>query len=138
MKGIIKEFCKRGLMWGSWGGPVILAIVWICLEHAKVITTLSVDEVVLGIFSTILLGFIAAGITVIYQIESIPKGFAGLIQCSVLYLDYLGIYILNGWISSSQIFLFTIIFVAIFVTIWLLIYIPIKIKVAKINKMLQQ
>lgn len=136
MKNFIKEFCKRGLMWGAWGGPAILAIVWICLKYAGVVTVLNVDEVVFGIFSTIILGFIAAGISVVYQIESIPKGFAGLIQCSVLYLDYIGIYLLNGWLPVNKIPAFTIIFAAVFVIIWLCIYIPIRMKIARINKMI--
>ncbi|WP_456362888.1 DUF3021 family protein [Bacteroides galacturonicus] len=43
-------------------------------------------------------------------------------------------YLLNGWITVDKILTFTIIFVAIFVIIWLCIYIPIRIKIARINK----
>ena len=138
MKKYIKEFTKRGLMWGAWGGPAILAIVWLCLKAAGVVNVLTVDEVVYGIFSTIILGFIAAGISVVYQIESIPKGIAGLIQGGVLYIDYMVIYLLNGWLPADKILAFTIIFVAIFVIIWLCMYIPIRMKIAKLNKMLSK
>lgn len=36
----------------AWGGPVILAIVWFCLQTAGVVSTLTVNEVVRGIVST--------------------------------------------------------------------------------------
>lgn len=138
MSKYIKDFCQRGLMWGAWGGPVILAIVWTCLKKAGVVTTLTVDEAVLGIISTAIMGFLAAGISVVYQIESIPRMFAGLIQGAVLYLDYLGFYLLNGWIPLNKIWIFTIIFICGFALIWLAIYIPIRMKVNRMNRMLNQ
>lgn len=138
MKNYIKEFTKRGLMWGAWGGPAITAIVWMCLKFAGVIDVLTVNEAVLGIFSTIILGFIAAGVSIVYQIESIPKGFAGLIQGSVLYIDYIVIYLLNGWLPVNKVLMFTLIFVTIFALIWLCIYIPTRIKISRLNKMLNQ
>lgn len=136
MKKYGKEFCSRGLMWGAWGGPVILAMVWICLKKAGVVTMLTVDEVVLGIFSTAIMGFFAAGVSVVCQIESIPKMFAGLIQGVVLYLDYFGFYLLNGWIALNEAWIFSIIFICGFVVIWLAIYIPIRIKVDRMNRKL--
>ena len=138
MRKYVKEFCCRGLMWGAWGGPVILAIVWMCLHKAGVIENLTVNEAVLGIFTTAIMGFLAAGVSVVYAIESLPKAFAGLIQGVVLYVDYLGFYLLNGWISANKIWIFTIIFVVGFLVIWLFIYIPIRIKVSRMNKMLNQ
>lgn len=138
MKNYIKEFTKRGLMWGAWSGPAITAIVWMCLKFSGVIDVLTVNEVVLGIFSTIILGFIAAGVSIVYQIESIPKGFAGLIQGSVLYIDYIVIYLLNGWLPVNKVLMFTLIFVTIFALIWLCIYIPTKLKISRLNKMLNQ
>ena len=95
MRKNIKDFFKRGLL-AAWGGPVILAIVWAVLKSSEVVEMLTVDQVVLGIISTTVMAFIAAGVSVVYQIESLPKAFAGLIQAAVLYIDYLGIYLLNG------------------------------------------
>lgn len=138
MRKYVKEFCCRGLMWGAWGGPVILAIVWMCLHKAGVIENLTVNEAVLGIFTTAIMGFLAAGVSVVYVIESLPKAFAGLIQGVVLYIDYLGFYLLNGWIPVNKIWIFTIIFVVGFLVIWLSIYIPIRIKVSRMNKMLNR
>ena len=135
MKGNVKNFFIRGAMF-AWGGPVILAIVWAALKAAGVVTEITVNEVVLGIITTTVMAFIAAGVSVVYQIENMPKAFARLIQMSVLYIDYLGFYLLNGWIPINKIWLFTLIFVAIFAVIWFSIYIPTKLKVKKMNQML--
>ena len=135
MRKFIKDFCLRGMMF-AWGGPVILAIVWMCLKRAGVVADLTVNEAVLGIISTTILAFIAAGVSIVYKIENLPKAFAGLLQAAVLYIDYLGFYLLNGWIPLNQIWFFTIIFLAVFAVIWFSIYIPIRIKVKKINKMI--
>jgi len=135
MKKFMKDFCLRGMMF-AWGGPVILAIVWMCLKRAGMVAGLTVNEAVLGIISTTILAFIAAGISIVNQLENLPKAFAGLLQAAVLYIDYLGFYLLNGWIPWNQIWVFTVIFVVGFAVIWFSIYIPIQIKVNKINKML--
>lgn len=135
MKKYIKDFCMRGMMF-AWSGPVILAIVWMCLQGAGVVADLTVNEAALGILSTTVMAFIAAGISIVYQIENLPKAFAGLLQAAVLYIDYLGFYLLNGWIPLNQIWFFTVIFAVGFAVIWFSIYIPIRIKVNKMNQML--
>ena len=133
MKKYVKQFCIRGLMW-AWGGPVIMAIVWMALHGAGVITSLTVNQAVLGIFTMTVMAFIAAGISIVYQIETLPKAFAGLIQAAVLYIDYLGFYLINGWIPVNKIWIFTLIFVGCFTVIWFIIYITVKLKVDKMNK----
>lgn len=60
MKEFVKEFCKRGFI-GAWGGPAILAIVWLALQNAGVVTEIAVNEAVLGVLSSIVLAFIATG-----------------------------------------------------------------------------
>lgn len=52
--------------------------------------------------------------------------------------DYLDFYLLNGWIPLNRIWIFTLIFVAGFVVIWFSIFIPIKLKVDKMNQMLNK
>lgn len=133
MKKYVKQFCIRGLMW-AWVGPVIMAIVWMALHGAGVITSLTVNQVVLGIFTMTVMAFIAAGISIVYQIETLPKAFAGLIQAAVLYIDYLGFYLINGWIPVNKIWIFTLIFVGCFTVVWFIIYITVKLKVDKMNK----
>ncbi len=133
MKKYVKQFCIRGLMW-AWGGPVIMAIVWMAMHGAGAISDLTVDQAVLGILTMTVMAFIAAGISVVYQIETLPKAFAALIQASVLYIDYLGFYLINGWIPVDKIWMFTLIFVGCFTVIWFIIYITVKLKVDKMNK----
>ncbi len=137
MKNYVKNFFVRGTMW-AWGGPVILAIVWACLQTAGVVHGLTVNEVVLGIITTTVMAFIAAGVSIVYQIENLPKSFAALIQMSVLYIDYLGFYLLNGWIPVNQIWMFTLIFVVAFALIWFLIYSLTRRKVERMNEMISK
>lgn len=136
MKKFIKDFCKRGLMF-AWGGPFITAIVWLCIHAAGKLETLTVKEVALGIITTTILAFIAAGISVIHQTENVPKAFAALIQAAVLYVDYLGFYLLNGWIPLQRVWIFTVVFVAVFAIIWGIIYLSVKTKVDKMNRALR-
>lgn len=133
----VKEFCIRGLKF-AWGGPFILAIVWGALQAGGAVTMLTVNEAVLGIITTTMMAFISAGISVVYQIETLPKAFAGLIQAAVLYMDYLGFYLLNGWVPVNRIWIFTLIFAVGFVVIWLSIFIPIKLKVDRMNKLMNE
>ena len=137
MKKFLKQFCLRGMMY-AWGGPVISAVVWLCLEAAGVESVLPVRRVVVAILSTTFMAFIASGISVVYQMENLPKPVAALIQAAVLYVNYLGIYLLNGWVPAGEIGRVTIIFVIIFAVIWFLTYLPIRIKVNKMNRMLDQ
>ena len=136
MKKHVMAFCKRGLI-AAWGGPVIMAIIWLCLKASGVMETLTVDQVVLGIISTTVMAFIAAGISIVYQIETLPKSMAALIQMAVLYIDYMGIYLLNGWLPVERIGTFTLIFIAAFAVIWLIIYLSIRMKVNRINQKMQ-
>ena len=116
-----KEFMKRGMV-AAWGGPVILAVIYMVLEKVGVVTTLTVSQVVLAILSSTVMVFIAAGISVVYQVEQLPLAIATLIQMAVLYFDYLLVYSLNGWVPSEGLFTFTVIFIAIFVMVWLIVY----------------
>ena len=136
MKKHVKDFCRRGML-AAWGGPVIMAIVWLCLKVAGVVETLTVDEAVLGVISTTVMAFIAAGVSIVYQIETLPKPMAALIQMAVLYIDYMGIYLLNGWLPVEKIGMFTLIFIAGFAVIWLIIYATIRMKVNRINQKMQ-
>ena len=137
MKNYLKHFFVRGAMI-AWGGPVVLAIVWACLQAADVVQSLTVHEAVLGILTTTVMAFIAAGVSVVYQIENLPKAFAGLIQLSVLYIDYLGFYLLNGWIPVHQIWMFTLIFFVGFALIWFPIYFITRRNVDRMNEMMHK
>ena len=123
MKKHIVQFLKRGLMAAA-GGPVVLAIVYGILGAVGVIETLTPEAVCTGILTVTLMAFIAAGITVVYEIEKLPLFSAILLHGVALYADYILIYLLNGWLKSQlvPIAIFTGIFIVGFALIWLIIY----------------
>ena len=133
MKKYVLEFVKRGLMAAS-GGPLILAIIYGVLEATKTVTVLTPGEACMGIVSITVMAFIAAGITMIYQVESLPLPMAILIHGGVLYLDYLMIYLLNSWLPGTAVGIFTIIFFTGFALVWLVIYLCIRKKTKRLNE----
>ena len=140
MKKHVIDFMHRGLV-ASVGGPIILAIIYLCIQGRGPAMTLTVNEVVLAILTSALMAFIAAGVSVVYQIEKLPLMWASFIQAIVLYFDYLLIYLLNGWLKcdSKVIFIFTIIFIAGYAVIWTMIYfLSIRPSIKKMNRKLQE
>ena len=137
MKGITKEFLKRGMLF-AWGGPAVVAFVWLCLNRSGELTALSVGEAVLGIYSSTVLAFVAAGITVVYQMEQLPKPIAGVIHMAVLYADYLVVYLLNGWIKPQVVAVFSLVFVLGFGTIWGAVYLTARRNVSRMNRCVQK
>jgi hypothetical protein len=139
MKKLVFEFLRRGVI--AMGiGPIVLAIVYIILRHTAAIDTLTPSQVCIGILSLSALAFIAGGMNVIYQIERIPLMTAILIHGGVLYIGYLGTYLLNDWLDFGiiPIIVFTAIFIVGYVVIWAIIYSIIRRNTAKINKMLKK
>ena len=139
MKKIVLEFLRRGLI-ASGIGPIVLAIVYLILQQTSAVETLSVNQVCIGIFSITALAFIAGGMNAIYQIERLPLMVAILIHGGVLYIGYLGTYLLNDWLDFGvlPIVVFSAIFVVGYIVIWAIIYSIIKRNAAKLNKMLKQ
>lgn len=137
MKTYVKEFLKRGMLF-AWGGPAVVAFVWLCLGRTGEVTAMPVGEAVLGVYSSLVLAFVAAGITVVYQIEQLPKPMAGLIHLGVLYVDYLAVYLLNGWIKPRVVAAFTGIFVAGFALIWGGVYLAVRRNVKKMNQLVEK
>ena len=139
MKKIVLEFIRRGLIASSFG-PIVLAILYLILQNQAAVETLTVKEVCLGIFSLSALAFIAGGMNVIYQIERIPLMVAILIHGVVLYISYLGTYLLNDWLEwgTIPILVFSGIFVVGYVVIWVIIYSIIKKRTERLNMILKQ
>lgn len=128
---------KRGLVAAA-GGPVILAVVYLILGNTGVIDTLSPFEVSRGILTVTLMAFIAAGISVVYEIDRLPLMAAIGIHGSVLYLDYILIYLVNGWLQQQliPILIFTGIFIGGYAIVWLCIWLSIRKKTEFINQKL--
>ena len=139
MKKCVLEFLRRGLI-AAGIGPIVLAIVYLILQQTAAVETLPVNQVCIGIFSITALAFIAGGMNAIYQIERLPLMVAVLIHGGVLYIGYLGTYLLNDWLDSGimPIVVFSAIFVIGYIVIWAIIYSIIKRNAAKLNKMLKQ
>ena len=139
MKKFILEFLRRGLI-ASGIGPIVLAIVYLILQQTAAVETLSVNQVCIGIFSITALAFIAGGMNSIYQIERLPLMVAILIHGGVLYIGYLGTYLLNDWLDFGvmPIVVFSAIFVVGYIVIWAIIYSIIKRNADKLNKILKQ
>ena len=137
MKAFFREFVKRGLLF-AWGGPAVVAIVWLCIHQAGELENLEVGQAALGVLSSTVLAFVAAGITAVYQIERLPKPMAGLIQLGVLYVDYLAVYLLNGWIKRELVALFTGIFLAAFALIWGAVYLTTRRSVRRMNQLVEK
>lgn len=133
MKKYVLEFVKRGLMAAA-GGPVLLAIIYGVLGATDTVAALSPSEVCAGILSITVMAFVAAGITMIYTVESLPLPTAILSHAGVLYLDYLMVYLLNSWLPRSAIGVFTAVFFVGFALVWLVIYLCIRAKTRALNE----
>ena len=139
MKKFVLEFLRRGVI-ASGIGPIVLAIVYLILKQSAAIDTLTVNQVCVGIFSLSALAFIAGGMNTIYQVERLPLMTAILIHGGVLYIGYLGTYLLNDWLDFGvmPVIVFTAIFVVGYIVIWAIIYSIIRRNTAKLNEMLKK
>ena len=139
MKKNILEFARRG-MTACGIGPIVLAILYLILQHQGRIQTLTVNQVCLGIFSISILAFVAGGMNVVYQMERLPLMAAITIHGGVLYISYLITYLINDWLQwgTTEILVFSGIFVLGYIIIWLIIYSIIRRNTEEINKVLQE
>ena len=139
MKKTVLDFIRRGLI--AMGiGPIVLAIIYLILQHNGILQTLDVGEVCVGIFSLSALAFVAGGLNALYQIERLPLMVAILIHGAVLYGTYLCVYLLNGWLEWGMlpVLVFSAIFVMGYVVIWAIIYCIIKKRTTALNRQLRQ
>ena len=123
MKKILSGFFLRGMIACGFG-PIVFAILYLILQQQGVVKVITVNQMCLGIFSLAFLAFMAGGMNIIYQIERLPLMVAILIHGCVLYLTYLGTYLINDWLESgvTPILVFTVIFVFGYLIIWMVIY----------------
>ena len=137
-KNVLEFFCRGSIACGF--GPIVLAIVYLILQHQCAVETLTVNQVCLGIFSLSALAFIAGGMNVIYQIERLPLMVAILIHGGVLYISYLVVYLINGWLKSgaAPILVFSGIFIIGYMAVWAVIYSITKKRTERINEKLKQ
>lgn len=139
MKRFIKEFFRRGLIACGFG-PIVLAVLYLILHYKGLIDTLTVNQVCTGIFSITVLAFTAGGMNAVYHIERLPLMSAILIHGVVLYISYLGTYLLNDWLELglTPILVFSGIFVVGYLAVWAIIYCVTKRNTKKLNEMLKE
>ena len=135
MKKFFSDFFLRGLVAASFGPPVLAIIYWI-LGVTGVVEHFSPNEVALGILTIELLALVVGGMSAIYQQEQLPLATAILIHGGVLYIAYIVIYLINGWLQRKlmPILVFSVIFVTGYALIWLFIYLFNKARIKKVNQ----
>ena len=137
MKKFFSDFFLKGLIAAAFGPPVLAIIYWI-LGRTGAVESFSPNGVALGILTIELLALVVGGMTTIYQQEQLSLASAILIHGGVLYVTYIVIYLINGWLQRQlkPILVFSGIFVAGYALIWLFIYWFNKRKTMKINQSL--
>ena len=139
MKKLVLDFIRRGLTACGFG-PLVLAVLYLILQHQGVVEMLTVREVCLGIFSLTALAFLAGGMNVVYQMERLPLMVAILIHGAVLYVSYLITYLVNGWLKwgAAPVLVFSGFFVLGYLAIWAAIYCIVKKRTEKLNEIIRK
>ena len=139
MKKTVLEFLRRGLAACGFG-PFVLVVLYLILKRSVGLETLTVDQVCVGIISLSVLAFAAGGMNAVYQIEQLPLAVAILIHGGVLYISYLGTYLVNGWLEwgMTPVLVFTGIFVLGYLMIWAVIYFVTRRNTNRVNAVLRE
>ena len=137
MKKFILDFIHRGFLAGGCG-PLVLTVIYGFLLRFGVIAYLKAEDVIVGIVTSFILAFVAGGIQAVYQIEKLPLPWAIFIHGFVLYLDYIIIYLMNGWLRRDGVLIFTVCFFVGYAIIWFGIYFFTKKKTDQLNAKLAQ
>jgi len=138
MRKFVSEFLRRGLM--AFGfGPIVLAAVYLILSMTGAVETLEITDVSIGILSLSVLAFAAGGLNALYQLERLPLAVAVFIHGAVLYVLYMGTYLVNSWLEWGMIpiLVFTGIFVVGYLIIWAIIFAVISGRTKRINEILK-
>lgn len=133
----LKNFLHRGLIFGGFG-PIVLGIIFFCIELSGTQLGLGGGEVLMAIFSTYILAFVQAGASVFNQIEEWPLTKSLFCHFSLLFVVYSLTYVLNSWIPFEPVVLliFCLVFVLVYFTVWLTVYFCVKAHTKKLNERL--
>ena len=134
MNKYLKEFFRRGLMFGGFG-PLVAGIIYFVVSKTSPTFFLNGTEVFSAILSTYILAFLQAGATVFNQIENWSLMKSLLCHFLTLCVAYTSCYLLNSWIPFDYrvILIFIGIFVAVYFTVWSIVYFSIKATSRKLN-----
>ena len=138
MKKFFSDFFHRGLVAAAFGPPVLAVVYWI-LGSTGAVENFSPGEAALGIVTIELLALVVGGMSTIYQQEQLSLATAIAIHGGVLYVTYILIYLINGWLQRQlmPILVFSAIFLAGYALIWVFIYLFNKKRTNKINQNLK-
>ena len=139
MKKYILDALHRGLV-ACGAGPVVLAIIYIILSSNGSAEAISPMDAAKGILTITELAFVSGALTELYQIERLPLFPALLIHGGVLYLDYLFVYLINGWLKtgSQPMAVFSVIFVLGYALVWAIIYLSTRKKTKMLTEQLKK
>lgn len=135
MNRYVKEFLRRGMMFGGFG-PIIAGMIYLILEQTLPEFSLNGGEVCMGIVSTYVLAFLQAGASVFQQIDTWSPLRSLLCHCSVLYVAYVSCYLINTWIpfEPTVVLLFTAIFLVLYLLIYAIVVVSTRLISRKLNK----
>ena len=133
----LKNFLHRGLIFGGLG-PIILGIIFLCIDLGGTDLNLGGGDVLLAIVSTYLIAFVQAGASVFNQIEEWPITKSILCHFSSLFAVYSFAYIVNAWIPFEPLVLliFCLIFALIYFTVWITVYLCVRAHTKRLNSRL--
>ena len=134
MSKYIKEFFRRGLMFGGFG-PIVAGIIYFVISKISVSFILSGTEVFCAIISTYILAFLQAGATVFNQVENWSVMKSLFYHFSTIFVAYTSCYLLNSWIPFDYrvILVFIGIFIVVYFAVWSIVYFSIKATSKKLN-----
>lgn len=124
-------------MFGGFG-PIIMGIIYAVLQNTESGFSLDGGEVLLAIVSTYMIAFVQAGASVLNQIDTrFPLLMTGG-HLFMLYITYVGAYLINSWIPFrlEALGIFTAVFVIGYAVVWVTVYITIKTVSKKLNRKL--
>jgi hypothetical protein len=124
----------RGLIFGGFG-PIVLGIIFFCIEKSGVALGLDGGDILIAIVSTYILAFVQAGASVFNQIEHWPITKSILCHFTSLFIVYSLTYVINAWIPFEPMILvaFCLIFVAGYLAVWLTVYLSVKAYTKRLN-----
>lgn len=139
MNKYVKNYLLRGLIFSGLG-PVVMSIVYLCLESSGVVMQLSAVDQFKAIISTYIIAFVHAGGSVFPTIEEWPKVKAAFFQGLTIWAVYLIGYLVNDWIPLSwlAIGLYTGCFILAFVGTWIIVILVTKAVVKKMNEKIKE
>ena len=139
MNKYVKEYLKRGLIFGGFG-PIVFGIVIMIIGFTGTAIDLKGWQILLAIASTYILAFVQAGSSIFEQIDSWSHAKSMILHLLSIYVVYLGTYLVNSWIPFNYVvvIIFSASVIVGFIIIWLIAYlITNKVKNelnAKLNK----